>query len=155
MLNLNVSVIRGDKTVFTLTVFRDLTLAQKKEISDLAKLEGVSFQFYFVEHFSELLSAGKIQIVDITGCSFIMTVRKGLRSSILFQLSTSTGEIVLTNPTGGQLEITIASAKTSSFINSSFDYVYDIEMFAIGETDPETICMGNFTVSSDVTYGDT
>lgn len=149
--NLDISMYRGDDVTFILTIFDDIPNYKIEELRNLAKKQRLSLWDYIQKNLVSLKADGTIVVEDLTDCEVKFSVRKGLRGPLLFQLTTTDGTIVLTNPTVGEAEITIASTLTTDFLNVNFDYVYDVQV-----TSPTgkvmTVVSGKLSVLADVTY---
>lgn len=68
----------------------------------------------------------------------------------LFQLSTTTGEIAITNGVGGIAEITPPSTSTSGFTTDRTLF-YDVQLRNAALTRTYTVCQGTLQVLRDIT----
>lgn len=152
MIEMNMTMVRGDDVTWTLTTVLTPTLAVERSLRNLAKLQRQSYEEYLQENLATLIAAGTLVVTDITGCTFTLTVRKGLRSPELFSLSSTDGEIVLSNPTVGEVEITVSAEDTEDFLNVNQDYFYDIVITKVDGTSKETLVKGKLRILGDVTY---
>jgi len=84
--------------------------------------------------------------VDLTGYSARMQLRSKYDSSAVLTLSTATGEIVITGPTG-QIAITASATQTQAI--ASGIYVYDLELTSGAEI--TRLIQGQMTVRENVT----
>lgn len=84
--------------------------------------------------------------VNLTGYSARMQLRSKFDSSAVLTLSTATGEIVITGPTG-QIAITASATQTQAI--ASGIYIYDLELTSGAEI--TRLIQGQMTVRENVT----
>lgn len=86
--------------------------------------------------------------VNITGYTIRMQVRSDASSSVkVLDLSTTTGEIVLTTPASGVFTVTVSATATAALTPGN--YVYDLEM--VNGSTVTRLLEGKCTVSAEVT----
>jgi len=90
--------------------------------------------------------------VSLVGATIVLTYKASYKDADpgIFQLSTLTGEIVITSPSNGQFAITIPSAKTALLEAPNLSGVYDCEV-KLADGTRTTLLSGTFTLNLNVT----
>ena len=90
---------------------------------------------------------------NLTGCTVYMTAKYSYSDadgSAVFQLSTSGGQITVTNAAGGLATIAIPSSATSSLANRVTHLLFDIQVVT-GASKRHTVMRGTLIVNPEVT----
>lgn len=89
--------------------------------------------------------------VDITGYTFTMTCRYRVDEAVVFQLSTTTSGITITDPTNGIAQVTVPPSATSTLPLDVLRFPYDIQM-TDGSANITTVMRGTLRIDPDCTY---
>lgn len=143
------TITLGDDVVFTLTTINDIPFYTEVSLRALAQKENLDILSYIKKNLTDLITAGTITLYDITSCTFTFSVSRSYRGEILFNKTSTDGDIVITDAANGLAEITVSTDDTAEFLNVDSEYVYDLKI-----TKPtgkkETICRGKLRVLAGV-----
>ena len=85
-------------------------------------------------------------LIDLTGYTAKLQVRKDVNSELLFEMSTTDGRIVIETPVNGEVKLLIPATDT---INMVFeDSIYNLELYGDGEV--VRLLEGRFIISKGV-----
>lgn len=78
----------------------------------LELVSGTTFNFELI--WETEADNGRLQPVDITGCSVVLQVRNGANNELLLSCTSAEGSITLPEPSQGHIAVHIAPSKTLS-----------------------------------------
>lgn len=147
--SLDLVITKGDDVVLLLTTIEEITKYDEMEIKELAQKEKLDFYSYIMKNLDTLIASNKVTLMDISDCTFTFNVSRSNMGTILFSKTSADGDILLTNPTVGEAEITIKSEDTEEFLNLDSNYFYDLKIVKpTGKK--ETIVKGKLKVLAGV-----
>lgn len=90
--------------------------------------------------------------INLTGAKIVLTYKASYKDADpgIFQISTQSGGIVITDPTNGEFAVTIASSLTANLEAPNLSGVYDCEVLLADGT-RKTLLFGTFILSLNAT----